>query len=295
MLPQQLMFGTPRKLPAVRDTPGRVVVLDIAFGSGSVFEKVTQPFITGLGDRLRGWIDHHDHELHGQFSNDPRFVLATKAEHGACPEMVTPELVERVGPAETIVCHTDFDGLASAAKWMRAGRAPYPHCDEDARAIDTRIGQPSSIGQRMDQALRARPRDFGLMGLLVRHLYQGLADQSLWQPIDEARAEWKVVEAQTRVYAEAYRRLPPGVACVEVPAPARRYDKTLLLLLGQEREPVSVVIDRDSVAVAARFDSGFNFLQMLSLSGGMPTRVSVPRKRLPEVLLALGVPKSELA
>lgn len=293
MLPQQLMFGTPRKLPAVKDTPGRVVVLDIAFGSGSVFEKVTRPFIDGLGSRLRGWVDHHDHELHAQFARDSRFVLATKAEHGACPEMVTPELVDRIGPTDVIVCHTDFDGLASAAKWMRAGQAPYPQCDADAWAIDTRIGQPSATGQRMDQALRARPRDLGLMGLLVRHMYHGLSDESLWQPIDAARAEWKRVEAQTRTYAEAYRRLPPGVACVEVPAPARTYDKTLLLLLGQEREAVSVVVDRESVAVAARFDSGFNFLQMFSLSGGMPTRVSVPRKRLAEVLGALGVPKSE--
>jgi hypothetical protein len=59
--------------------------------------------------------------------------------------------------------------------------------------------------------------------------------------------------------------------------------------LGQEKEAVSVVIDRDTVTVAARFDSGKNFLTLLGLSGGMPTRVSVPRSRLGEVLLALGV------
>ena len=66
-------------------------------------------------------------------------------------------------------------------------------------------------------------------------------------------------------------------------------DKTLLLLLGQERERVSVVLDRDNVTVAARFDSGLNFLELFGLSGGMPTRVSLPRKREVEVLRALGV------
>jgi hypothetical protein len=50
-----------------------------------------------------------------------------------------------------------------------------------------------------------------------------------------------------------------------------------------------VVIDRDTVTVAARFDSGLNFLELLGLSGGMPTRVSIPRSRLAELMKALGV------
>jgi hypothetical protein len=74
-----------------------------------------------------------------------------------------------------------------------------------------------------------------------------------------------------------------------------RLDKTLLLLLGQEREPVSVVIDRDNISVAARFDSGLNFVELFGLGGGMPTRVAVPRSRLEEVLAALGVPPGTYA
>ena len=122
----QLAYATPRKLPKPRDLAGRVVVLDIAFaaeGSGSSFTKTTKPFIDGLGTRLAMWIDHHDHALHPEYAKDPRFVLSTKAEHGACPEMVTEELVARVGPVDTIVCHTDFDGLASAATLIRLVRA----------------------------------------------------------------------------------------------------------------------------------------------------------------------------
>jgi len=275
---------------------GRVAVLDIAFagaGSGGGFPKITLPFIDGLGDRLRAWVDHHDHELHSSYASDPRFVLSTKAQHGACPEMISEELVARVGVIDTIVCHTDFDGLASAAKWIRNGIESYPGCDDDARAIDTRMGTPSAIANRFDRALRARPRDEGLFGLIVRHLATGLRDDSLWQPIDRAALDLIPIERETRRAAEGYQRLAPGVAYLELGSEFVRVDKTLLLLLGQEREPVSVVVDRDNVSVAARFDSGLNFVTLLKLGGGMPTRVSVPRPRLAEVLRALGVDPSQ--
>jgi hypothetical protein len=287
-----LAFGTPRKLPKVSSLEGRVAVLDIAFAggtSGGGFDKVTRPFIERLGERLAVWVDHHDHDQHPNFAADPRFVLSTKAEHGACPEMITPELVQRTGSVDTIVCHTDFDGLASAAKWMRHGVESYPGCDDDARAIDTRLGTPSRVADRIDRALRGRPHDMGLFGLVVRLLAGGLSDDSLWQPIDAAAAELLPVERETQRAAESYRRLPPGVAFVDVSQGFARVDKTLLLLIGQEREPVSVVVDRDNVSIAARFDSGLNFVEMLGLGGGMPTRVSIPRSRLEEALSLLGV------
>jgi hypothetical protein len=273
-----------------------VVVLDIAFAglSGGGFEKVTLPFITSLGERLRAWVDHHDHDAHARFADDPRFVLATKAEHGACPEMIDAALVERVGPIDTIVCHTDFDGLASAAKWIRGGVEPYPGCDDDARAIDTRLGRPSPPAQRMDNALRARPKDAALFGLVVRHLSGGLQDSTLWEPIDVAARELLPIERETRRAARAYRRLEPGVAFVDVSSGYTVLDKTLLHLLGQEREPVSVIVDRDNVSVAAAFDSGYNFVQRFGLEGGMPTRVSLPRSALDSVLQGLGVDPREL-
>jgi len=294
----ELAFGTPRKLPKPESLSGRVGVLDIAFagvGGKSSFESVTLPFIEGLASRLRIWVDHHDHDEHPRYANDARFVLATKAQHGACPEMIDPPLVERVGKLDTIVCHTDFDGLASAAKWMRGGTEPYPGADDDARAIDTRLGKPGPAGQRMDRALRGRPNDQALMGVIVRHLASGLEDASLWEPIDRAGDELEPVERETRRAAQGYRRLPPDVAFVDVSDGFARIDKTLLLLLGQEREPVSVVLDRNNVSIAARFDSGLNFLQLFELEGGMPTRVSLPRKRLADVLARLRVDPADIA
>lgn len=293
-----LAFGTPRKLPKAEKLEGRVAVLDIAFagniGSGGGFEKVTLPFIERLGTRLSAWVDHHDHEAHARYADDPRFLLSTKAEHGACPEMIDEALVKRAGEVDTIVCHTDFDGLASAAKWMRGGVEPYPGCDDDARAIDTRIGTPGRAAERIDRALRARPYDNGLFGIIVRHLATGLEDATLWEPIQAAADELLPIERETRRAADQYRRLPPGVAFVDVTEGYGRLDKTLLLMLGQEREPVSVVLDRENVSVAARFDSGLNFVELLRLGGGMQTRVSVPRSRLEQVLAALGVPPDEV-
>ena len=84
-----LAFASPRKLPKARDLLGRVVVLDIAFASeagGHSFESTTLPFIQALGPRLAAWVDHHDSQAHQRFAMDPRFLLSTKAEHGACPE-----------------------------------------------------------------------------------------------------------------------------------------------------------------------------------------------------------------
>jgi hypothetical protein len=309
----ELAFATPRKLPKATDLAGRVVVLDVAFASEASsggFEKVTLPFIKALGARLAAWVDHHDHALHAAYASDSRFVLATKAEHGACPEMVTAALVRRVGQVDTIVCHTDFDGLMSAAKWIREGEEPYPHADDDARAVDTRIGFPSPPGQRIDRALRARPRDHALFGLVVRHLVGGLGDASLWGAIDDAASALAPLEESARKLSEGYRVVPASlpsdaalretaeragtasvsrVAFVDATSAHGHYDKTLLLMLGQERAPIALVLDLDTLTLAARFDSGVSFLTLLALSGGMPTLVSVGKERLTDVWRRLGV------
>jgi len=293
----ELAFATPRKLPRAKDLRGNVAVVDIAFASeagGKSFEETTLPLIDGLGSRLVAWIDHHDSSHHARYANDARFVLCTKAEHGACPEMITPEIVARVGRVDTLVCHGDFDGLVSAAKWMRGGVEPYPGSDDDARAVDTRIGTPGPIGQRLDRALRARPRDHALFGLIVRHLATGLSDASLWLPIDHAGAELLPLETEARRLARDYEKLEPAIVIVDATNRNGPYDKTLLLLLGQERAKIAVVIDGDNVTFAAAFNSGINFLEKFGISGGMPTVLSLHRAKLEGALVALGV-KADVA
>ena len=62
-----------------------------------------------------------------------------------------------------------------------------------------------------------------------------------------------------------------------------------MLLEGQKLEQISIVADKQNVTLAAAFDSGVNFLRMLDLEGGMPTRVSVSRSKLDEVFSRLEV------
>jgi hypothetical protein len=283
-----VVFASPRKLPKPAKLVGRVVVLDIAFaaeGTGARFSTVTEPFINGLGERLAMWVDHHDHALHSRFADDPRFVLTTKQEHGACPELVTPEVVARAGDVDTIVCHDDLDGLYSAVKWKLDGREPYEGADADARAVDTRVGPLSKRGEWFDRALRGRPRDEKLRAVIVDYLVRGMKDGDARASIDEAADEFALHEERAHELAKGYV-VEGGAAYVDASGFVGRvgaYDKTLALLLGQERATVSVVFDEQTVTLAAGFDSGLNLLTLLGIDGGMPTRVSVPRARLTEV------------
>jgi hypothetical protein len=280
-------FLTPRTLPSASKIEGRVAVLDVAFaseGGGASFEKTTLPFIKGLGARLAAWVDHHDHDRHVDYKDDPRFVLTTKAEHGACPELVTPEVVRAAGPVDTVAMHLDLDGIYSGAKWVLGGVEPYEGADADARAVDTRRGEPGPIATRIDRALRARFRDETLKHRVIQYLVARAKSPVLWGEIEEAAREIDPLLDEAKRLAEHYQIID-GVAYVEVGG--RPYDKTELLLIGQERAPIAVVRDSGSLAIAADFESGFDFVKMFDLGGGMPTRVTIPEARRTEIMAKL--------
>jgi hypothetical protein len=283
----QLWFASPRMLPRPDKLHGRVVVLDIAvaatIGSSVSFELTTRPFLDGLGDRLAAWVDHHDHERHADFAGDPRFVLATKAEHGACPEMVTEDLVRQTGPIDCIMTHVDLDGLYAAAKWILGGREPYPGADGDARAVDTRIGTPGPLATRIDRALRAKFRDDQLKRAVVQYLVGGMRPGTHEDVIADAAAEFERRDARTRALAKQYA-IRGRVAVVDTAGAAGQFDKTDLLLAGQALAPVSIVRDSGMVSIAAPFDSGWDFVELFGLGGGMPTRVTIPEAAIDEVV-----------
>ena len=283
----RLAFGSPRGLPRPGTLDGRVVVLDIAFaassGSTVSFDQITKPFIDELGPRLAAWVDHHDHERHVDYAGDARFVLSTKAEHGACPEMVTPELVRQVGPVGTIVAHHDLDGLYSAAKWILGGAEPYPGADDDARAVDTRIGTPGAVARRIDQALRARFRDDNVKRSVVLWLSSGMKDGPVADVIAEAAREFEERSPGTDKLARKFS-VRGVVAYVDTGGSREPFDKTELLLRGQELAEVSVVRDSGTVTFAARYGSDWDFVALFGLEGGMPTRVTLPEARLEEAL-----------
>ncbi len=263
------------------------MVVDIAFAASSggkvSFETVTKPLIDGLGERLAAWVDHHDHERHDDYTLDERFTLRTKAQHGACPELVTPDRVKAAGPVDTIVAHLDLDGLYSAAKWILGGVEPYAGADDDARCVDTRLGECGPIGIKVDRALRARFRDDDLKRAVVLWLVGGCKSDVHKDAIDEAEREFDASNRGTAALAAQFVKRG-RIAFVDASNAATPYDKTELLLMGQKIADVAAVLDSGAVTFAAGFDSGWNFLEILGLEGGMPTRVSISESRLEEAL-----------
>jgi hypothetical protein len=286
-MPPQLWFASPRMLPRADKLNGRVVVLDIAFastvGASVSFEKITKPFLDGLGDRLAAWVDHHDHERHAEYARDSRFVLSTKAEHGACPEMVTEELVRQVGPIDCICTHVDLDGLYAAAKWQLGGVEPYKGADDDARCVDTRVGTPGPIATRIDRALRAKFRDDQLKRAVVAFLTTGMKPGVQDDLIRDAAAEFERRDVVTQMLAKRFT-IRGRVAIVDTDGQAGLFDKTDLLLAGQAKAPVSIVRDSGMLTIAAAFESGWDFVALFELGGGMPTRVTIPEAKVDQVI-----------
>jgi len=283
----QLYFASPRVLPKADKLQGRVVVLDIAFastiGTSISFEQVTKPFLDGLGDRLAMWVDHHDHDRHVEYARDPRFRLSTKAEHGACPEMVDEELVRQVGPIDCICTHVDLDGLYAAAKWILGGNQPYAAADHDARCVDTRIGTPGPIATRIDRALRAKFRDDQLKRAVIQFLVNGMRSGIHDDVIEDAAKLFDNRDKVTRELAGRYT-IRGRVAIVDTQGSAGLFDKTDLLLLGQQKAPVSIVRDSGMLTIAAQFGSGWDFVKVFELGGGMPTRVTIPEVKIDDVI-----------
>jgi hypothetical protein len=285
-----ITIATPRALPKAAQLAGRVVVLDIAFASnagGSSFEKVTGKFIDELGARLALWVDHHDSDHHALFANDARFVLHRKAQFGACPELVTPARVTAAGKIDSIVCHNDFDGLMSAAKWLRAGVECYPGADADAFAIDTCSAQPSELAQSIERSIRVRQKDRDWLVQLVHFMAQGAQDQVMLAQIEQSGLAHQILQHASAQLALQFLPAAKDTVLVSVPADWPAYDRTHLLLLGQQQARVAAVLDRDTLTFAANYNSGIDFLQLFGLSGGMPTVVSVRAQELSRTLTLL--------
>jgi hypothetical protein len=197
--------------------------------------------------------------------------------------MITPEMVAEAGPVDTILTHLDLDGLYAAAKWILDGAEPYKGADDDARAVDTRVGTPGPIATRIDKALRAKFRDDQLKRAVVHYLVGGMKSGPHDAVIDEAAAEFDLRDAKTRELAQRFT-IRGRVAVVDTAGAAGQFDKTDLLLAGQAKAPVSIVRDSGMLTIAAAFDSGWDFVAMFELGGGMPTRVTIPEQKLDTVI-----------
>ena len=295
----EVVFVQPFEVNAdlAKQLEGQVVVLDIAFCADtprSTFATTTLPFIQALGNRLALWVDHHEHERHAEFIHDPRFVLSSRKEHPAVPEMITPELVRKVEQVDTIVAHGDFDGIMAAAKWILGGEEPYEGADADARFADSRIGAFSEIGQMIDWALKVNPVDNEFRYVVLHYLVSRCQDEEAKRQIEERAKVYGKVMERTNYWAERYV-IDGGLAILDIRSEREQVDMTELLLKGEQLAPSKIAIVRNrnlktgepQVIIAAPVDSGYNFLTLFGLSGGMPTRVTLPDERYWEVIVKL--------
>jgi hypothetical protein len=197
--------------------------------------------------------------------------------------MVTADLVRQAGPIDCIMTHVDLDGLYAAAKWILGGREPYIGADIDARAVDTRLGVPGPIAMRIDRALRAKFRDDQLKRAVVQFLVGGLRPGAHDDLIREAASDFERRDVRTQELAKRFT-IRGRVAIVDTAGSEGQFDKTDLLLAGQARVPVSIVRDSGMLTIAAAFESGWDFVALFALGGGMPTRVTIPEAKLDDVI-----------
>jgi len=257
---------------------GRVAVVDVAFAAGSGYESATLPFIASLGDRLALWVDHHEHPLGwARFRGDPRFLLVPNREAHACPELVTPETVRRAGPLDAVVAHGDFDGLMSAVKFLRGGSAPWPECDEDARAADS-PGRGHAMTARSralcdalgeaQSSLRSKARE-ALRQALVHALAEApdALPPALQAQLDSLRADFRRTLEPALALAAQAKLETTGVLVLRVDKPLAKPLKKEVLSDLEARAEVGVVIEGNQVT-AATFREALDLAQVGALGGG---------------------------
>ena len=101
--------------------------------------------------------------------------------------------------------------------------------------------------------------------------------------IAEAAAEFDRRDARTQELARRFT-IRGRVAVVDTQGAQGEFDKTDLLLAGQAKAPVAIVRDSGMLTIAAGFQSGWDFVQLFELGGGMPTRVTIPEQKLDDVI-----------
>lgn len=239
----------PYLMPAPPDVPFAIV--DVAFAGAETVTK-TYDFIEAAGERLRAWVDHHEHpEGWPRFRSDPRFTLVSSRFAHACPELVTRDVVRAAGPVGAVLAHHDFDGLMSAACWLREGEPPYSEALEDARATDSpgRGHVLSARGARWADALSEAGAEleeeayFSFFRALVDVLVTGSEPPSFTRELDRFAAEARRTEEKARLLAETRAVEAPGVCVLRLPAQLDRRMRRAILSILEGDATVGLVLE----------------------------------------------------
>jgi hypothetical protein len=249
MPPRIEIVRQPFALPPPPEGP--FVVLDVAFAGGNATDR-TLTFIEAAGERLRLWVDHHEHALAWpRFSADPRFVLVPSRIAHACPELVTREVVARAGEVETVLAHHDFDGLMSAVRFLRGGEEPYPGADEDARAADSpgRGHTLSPRGNRLSNALSEaggeleEPEFATFYRAVAQSLLDDRESDPLARQIDRLALDAEAVHVRAATLASARLVEAPGVCVLRLEAQLDGRLRRAVLSILEDTAPVGLVLE----------------------------------------------------
>ena len=281
--PAVVFVQGPSRLPAPPKGDAGVVVLDVAFASGDSFDRVTEPFIQTLGSRLLLWCDHHEHPLGwARYQSDPRFLLVPNRLAHACPELITPETVRRIGKPGCLFVHADLDGVLTAAKLLRGGIEAWPGADEDARAVDSpgrghalsRWGEELALA--IDEALAVftagERRDF--LKALVFGLAAGTLPAELSEKVEQSAERSREARKAAESVASACGRAElGGLFVIRVAGRRKGRERKTLLRYAEERAKIGVVVEEDAVSghawlTAATFDEEADLGDVSGLEGG---------------------------
>lgn len=249
MAPRVDVVRQPFALPPPPDGP--FVMLDVAFAGGNATDK-TLAFIDAAADRLRLWVDHHEHaQAWPRFAGDPRFVLVPSRVAHACPELVTPAVVERAGPVDAVLAHHDFDGLMSAVHFLNGGLEPYEGADEDARAADSpgRGHLLSPRGARLSAALSEAGAELegeafvAFYRAAAASVLSGREDVVLAGEIDRFAAEAANVHARAENLAKTRLVEAPGVCVLRLEAQLDGRIRRAVLSILEETAPIGLVLE----------------------------------------------------
>ena len=147
---------------------------------------------------------------------------------------------------------------------------------------------PNSMGIERSEAINTGrfpfpTTDDQLKRAVVNYLVGGLKAGASDDVIRDAAAEFDRRDAVTQQLAKRFT-IRGRVAIVDTEGYAGQFDKTDLLLAGQAKVPVAMVRDSGQLSIAAAFDSGWDFVALFELGGGMPTRVTIPEGKLDDAV-----------
>ncbi|MDP6940965.1 MAG: hypothetical protein QGH51_02965 [Planctomycetota bacterium] len=282
----EVRFSRPGRQPHPADLRGRVAVMDISFDGDHPDRDLI--WAEQLGERLVLWIDHHDQLIWEKLTDDSRFVLVPRIDAPACPPLITQELVDKHGPVDTLLCHGDLDGVLSAAKWslLQAGLPCPDWLDPDSVVADSRMGEFTPRGARLDEALRGG-NDATRRAIVASVLAEAQGEEEpsyAKSNIDRAQGRHQVAIRNTNTLMESATFLddiPEDAVVVDIRHNTTRADLTHLLLSLQKVHDWVVVFARgknqtDKILVGTDpAHSGLDLRSEFDLQGFAPFRVHV--------------------